>query len=302
MMGADNIIEFNDAITDLDRLIQNNQDDAWIDFPGAGQHNQYTVIKARRVLEGTLAELEGLLDGRANEPDIENLIAPGQFNVIDISELPSTGQRLVVSKIRRDVTQLLERNRAGVENAIFFADELNKFAPRNPRGQLARLKEELDDTAERGRAVGATLLGVEQYPSEISSAIIGNVATKAYSRLGRQEMKKSLYQGLTDQKKTTITRLQSGYMMVNHDRYQEPVLTRFPRPPCTQEAPKKYRVYNNVMREAPEKNQNIVGEILREDVVTEDDINTENVIAQLEEQMVTDDAIEKFRETVLEIE
>ena len=190
MMGADNIIKFNDAITDLDRLIQNNQGDAWIDFPGAGQHNQYTVIKARRVLEGTLAELEGLLDGRANEPDIENLIAPGQFNVIDISELPSTGQRLVVSKIRRDVTQLLERNRAGVENAIFFADELNKFAPRNPRGQLARLKEELDDTAERGRAVGATLLGVEQYPSEISSAIIGNVATKAYSRLGRQEMEK----------------------------------------------------------------------------------------------------------------
>ena len=56
------------------------------------------------------------------------------------------------------------------------------------------------------------------------------------------------------------------------------------------------------MREAPEENQNIVGEILREDVVTEDDINTENVIAQLEEQMVTDDAIEEFRETVLEIE
>jgi hypothetical protein len=200
-------------------------------------HHIETIRKTLRIISsGIMERFKGLVCGTAEPLDVEDIVEPGFFNVIDISRLRAPAQRLVIGKVVSDVQSYLERVKG--RHIVYLADELSKFAPKTAReGPIAGIKAILDDIAERGRSIGSILLGIQQYPSQTSDDILGNVATSAYARMKPMELDAAPYRGYSREKKLMIQELNKGFVLVEHDVFKDLVLVRFPKPPCAQSRP-----------------------------------------------------------------
>ena len=265
---ADNLRSFEQVADQLEEALLSagsantttvlNRDDA-------NRHNTATIRKGIRIFEGLVDDNSGFLDGYSDSIDVDEMLTSGRLTVIDIDKCTPRQKRAVVSLVRREIQDRLDRRVADVDNVLIVADELNKFAPRSTANEsIKEVKNDIVDMAERGRSIGTALLGIEQYPSKIDRSVTENVATMAFSRLRMTEMGNRLYQTLSDEKKETVTRLEAGYMMVDFDNFQEPVLTRYPRPPCAQEQPDVFESANEVWRSVPEGRRRRAVEELRD--------------------------------------
>jgi hypothetical protein len=116
----------------------------------------------------------------------------GDFWIIDINQLKDNEKRMVFLSVLSDVSYILEEKKSGSKQievygdiysvetfpsrVAIFVDELNKFAP-STRSVYSPIKNFLVDIAARGRSIGLSLIGAEQFASQIDDEILGNVST-----------------------------------------------------------------------------------------------------------------------------
>jgi hypothetical protein len=168
-----------------------------------------------------------------SETDRPSVLARGRAIVIDIQRLPENGQRLVFAKVVRDIQNCMEdmeqRRALGLDGVIIFVDELNKFAPAGPGSPL---KAQLIDITARGRSSNVSLIGAEQFASEVDKQIFDNSATRVFGRTGSSEITGQVYRRLSNEMRVKLTTLSQGFMLIDNNRFAEPLLARFPLPPC----------------------------------------------------------------------
>lgn len=239
------IQDFEDAIDELDDMIRNARGQ-WVTSRTGATHHGATALKAKRILQGIRNRFKGLIEGKSKPLPINELLVGGRLSVVDVQRLSPPAQRLVFSKIHADTMHRLEEGTAGVRKIVYMIDELNKFAPKVAKPPISGIRYIVDDIAARGRSIGAILFGIEQYPSDISDATIGNVSTLILCRMKSTELDAHLYRGISREVKQIIQRLPKGYAIIIHDRFTSPILIRFPRPPCAQKRPIEYSLLSHV--------------------------------------------------------
>ena len=166
---------------------------------------------------------------------------PGHVVVIDIAQLPDYLQNLVVG----DVIDLIRRAKTGIPpddytdeedralpalgTVILFADELNKFAPR--QGQARSITRHLREVSERGRSEGIILFGAEQFRTGVDDRVTGNCSTLVFGRTTAAEANKDQeIKGLPGSQSQRVPFLRKGELLVSHTRFSAGTLKlRFPR-------------------------------------------------------------------------
>ena len=171
---------------------------------------------------------------------ILNHIEPGHAVVIDIAQLPDYIQSFVVG----DVIELVRQTKMGnaefdgedtekesphLETVILFADELNKFAPRNHADRS--ITRHLREVSERGRSEGIILFGAEQFRTGVDNQVTGNSSTQVFGRTTAVEAGRDPeIKGLPGKQNNRVAFLRKGELMVSHTRFSAGTIKlRFPR-------------------------------------------------------------------------
>jgi len=152
--------------------------------------------------------------------------------VIDIQKLGFYPRKLVFEKVISEFVSRLESKRLKVSKLILFMDELNKYAPPSHSPDIASLKAKLIDISARGRSIGLTLFGAEQFKSKIDSNILGNVSTDIYGKTKEAELIDPLYNKFSKELREKIRRFKKEDKLLDHELFDAPVFARMPRPPC----------------------------------------------------------------------
>lgn len=189
------------------------------------------------------AELAGSRSGERRQcqtSDILKHLGPGKVVVIDIEPLPEYLQTLVVG----DVLDLIIGAKLGggeeqqdeqpdIGRVVVFADELNKYAPKQGGGSLT---DSLLEITERGRSLGIVLFGAEQFRPGVHDRVLGNCATNVFGRTSAVEIKKeSAYRMLNQTQQSSLSRLPQGSLMIQHPVFTSAVVkVNFPRPAYAQ--------------------------------------------------------------------
>ncbi|RJS91381.1 ATP-binding protein [Candidatus Bathyarchaeota archaeon] len=254
LCSIEEIQSFDDAILELEYMIREGER-GWVTSRTGATHHSATALKAKRILEGIRNRFRGLIEGKSEPLPIEDLLVKGRLSVIDVQRLSEPAQRLVFSKVHADTIRKLEEGTAGVKKIVYLIDELNKFAPKAAKPPISGIRDIIDDIAARGRSIGAILMGIEQYPSQISDTTTGNVSTFILCRMKAPELDAHLYRGISNQVRQVIQRLPKGYAVIVHDTFTSPIIIRFPRPPCAQHRPIEYDLLSYIASKTPRKNR-----------------------------------------------
>ena len=169
--------------------------------------------------------------------DILKHLGPGKVVVIDIEPLPDYLQTLVFGDILKIIVDAklgdTDENQQDIGRVVVFADELNKYAPKQGGGSLT---ENLLEITERGRSLGIVLFGAEQFRSGVHDRVIGNCATNVFGRTSAVEIRKAQeYKMLNQTQQQSLTRLPQGTLMIQHPVFTSAVVKiNFPRPAYAQ--------------------------------------------------------------------
>lgn len=170
-------------------------------------------------------------------------ISPGELWVIDIKPLKDFEQRMVFFSILSDLEILLEHKREGENKVIIreetisidefpsrvcvFIDELNKFAPASQRAS-SPIKRFVVEIASRGRSIGLTLLGAEQFASEIDEEVLGNTSTYLVGRTEEFELSNKFYRRFPEGLRKRTPYLHAGELVLSHEAYSTPFIINYP--------------------------------------------------------------------------
>jgi hypothetical protein len=161
-----------------------------------------------------------------------NELEDKQVWVIDIQQLGFYARKLVFEKVITEFEKRLEAKELKVNKLILFMDELNKYAPSHQSAEVASLKAKLIDISARGRSIGLSLFGAEQFKSKVDQNIIGNVSTDIYGKTKESELIDPIYRKFSDEIKEKIRRFSKGEKLIDHELFDAPIFARMPRPPC----------------------------------------------------------------------
>jgi hypothetical protein len=186
-----------------------------------------------------LDSLAGLFDGLICTGGVDPVDIPlgdlynGSIFVIDIQSLNDRGQGMVFSKVlQRVYRQLLDKNeKRDFDTCIFFIDELNKFAPGDKDIKVA-VKQSVVEICARGRSIGVSLFGVEQFMSQIERQVVDNSSTIIYGRTGPAELMTTNYSWLDPDMRNRLTTVPRGTFLLKHAKFVQPVFCKFPFPTC----------------------------------------------------------------------
>ena len=162
-------------------------------------------------------------------------LQPGHIAVVDIAQLPDYLQAFVVGDVIAALREPQWSDVPGHENGrttdrhpiILFADELNKFAPR--QGGTRSLTRHLREISERGRSEGIVLFGAEQFRTSVDDRVTGNSSTQVFGRTTAVESQKDREIRSRPQSKR-VPFLRKGELLVSHTRFSAGTLkVRFPR-------------------------------------------------------------------------
>jgi len=145
------------------------------------------------------------------------------INIIQLYRLSDDEKRVVVNAVLRRVTEALEQGVANFNRAVVFIDELNKYAPR----EKSPIKELIIDIAARGRDLMLSLIGAEQFASEIDTEVYENCSTKVIGQSGTAELSEPIYKYLLGFKEYA-TMLEKGQMIIYHPPLRIPLIVSFP--------------------------------------------------------------------------
>ena len=188
----------------------------------------------RETLEAVIRRLQGL-QYRASQiiewtkpngrPITFQSLTPG-FNVIQLYGLSEDAKKLVVNAVIRHIRDGLQQAQKHVDRVVVVVDELNVYAPpsRSP------IKDQILDVVARGRDLGLTLIGAEQFASEIDESILGNSNTRVVGRSDTGEVADIKVYRFLGGFRDVAPILQKGQMLVYHPAHTSAVIIHFPVP------------------------------------------------------------------------
>lgn len=197
-------------------------------------HEKEVFYKTAKNLDSLSGVYEGLIaTGGIDSVDIplERLENESIF-IIDMQALNDKGQRMVFNKVLKRVYDILSTKKyVDFDTVIFFVDELNKFAPKEEIRRTP-IKQSLIEICARGRSIGVSLFGVEQFMSQIDRQVVDNCSTIVYGRTGAGELNTENYAWLPEEIKMRLTSIPRGSFLLKHAKFTQPIFVRFPYPTC----------------------------------------------------------------------
>jgi hypothetical protein len=194
-----------------------------------------TWLKLYNQLRGFESKYGGLITGY--EDEVVELpytsLRDREVWVIDLQQLDFYPRKLVFEKVISEFEARLEERRLKVDRIILFMDELNKYAPSQHAPEVASLKAKLIDVSARGRSIGFSLFGAEQFKSRVEQNIMGNVSTDIYGKTKESELLEGVYRKFSDEIKGRMRRFGRGEKLLDHELFEAPIFVSLPRPPCT---------------------------------------------------------------------
>ncbi len=199
-------------------------------------HHVNTVQKFLNRLNKILHSRILTKDKPSGKPlDISNIEA-GDFWVIDINPLKDNEKRAVFFSILSDLSYILENRKQGDPKYItfpsrvaIFVDELNKFAP-STKSLYSPIKHFLIDIAARGRSIGLSLIGAQQFASQIDEEILGNCSTYLIGKTDSVELSNKFYKKLSEGLLKRVENLKAGQSVLVHEAIRVPIFIRYPIP------------------------------------------------------------------------
>lgn len=162
----------------------------------------------------------------------------GSTVVIDIAQLPDYLQSFIVG----DIITLIRNAKSGniefeddtdefpeLETVLLFADELNKFAPKQHSQRT--ITKHLREISERGRSEGIILCGAEQFRTGVDTQVTGNSSTQVFGRTTAVEANRDTeIKELPNNQRQRVPFLQKGELLIQHPRFSAGTLKiRFPK-------------------------------------------------------------------------
>lgn len=192
-------------------------------------HSVHTIRKMYNRLSNLQNRFGGLIaqQGRSFGP-FDARSEPGSVVVIDVANLRSEEQDLVFAAFISRLRERMELGELGVERLVVAVDELNKYAPSG--GGDTYVVRALRDIAARGRYLGLTLFGAQQFRSRVDKEIVGNAATHAFGHIEFEELAQPGYSHFSPAVREKLGSLKTGEMLIKHPHFSQPVFVRFPRP------------------------------------------------------------------------
>jgi len=177
---------------------------------------------------------------RGNPLDVTELDLSDLW-IVDIEPLRDNEQRMVFFSVLSKLQSILMKKKRGEQvtedgrslssfpsRVSIFVDELNKFAP---SGRISSsIKQFIKDIAARGRSIGLTLIGAQQFASQIDEEILGNCSTFLIGRSEELETSGRFYRRIPDGLRKRIGYLRQGELVFLHDPLQFPFVINFPKP------------------------------------------------------------------------
>jgi hypothetical protein len=148
------------------------------------------------------------------------------LHVIQLYRLTEAEKRLVVNAVIRELSQGLEQPNRQINRVLVIADELNKYAP---SGAMSPMKEQIIDIVARGRDLQLTLIGAQQFASQVDDQVYGNSETKVVGYSDISEVSNPIYKYLGDLR-DQVPNLKKGQLILKHPVYPSPLIIWFPTP------------------------------------------------------------------------
>lgn len=195
-------------------------------------HHVRTMEKMLRRFIGFGERFAGLISDEGGDGPFASTFTfeAGKIYVVDVSMLTTSAQDLLFSAAVTSLRQRMERQDLGVGRLVVVVDELNKYAPSG--GATSAVAEALREIAARGRYLGLTLFGAQQFKSRVDKEVVGNAATHVFGHIEAEELAQPGYGYLSDAVKEKLRTLEQGEVLVKHPHFAQPIFVRFPRPGC----------------------------------------------------------------------
>jgi uncharacterized protein len=197
---------------------------------GVDSHHPHTIRKMRNRLRGLGSRFGGLISERSDPtgPLEDGPFEPGTVYVVDVAALDSESQDLVFAAFVSGLKERMEQKKLGVGKLIVVVDELNKYAPSG--GRDTYVLKSLREIAARGRYMGLTLFGAQQFRSRVDKEVVGNAATHAFGHIEAEELAQPGYGYFSPAVKEKLATLETGQVLLKHPHFAQPIFVRFPRP------------------------------------------------------------------------
>lgn len=196
-------------------------------------HHVHTIRKMLNRLDNLGNRFQGLIatgkDARAQGPtEDEEGFQDRTVYVVDVAQLGTEEQDLVFAALITRLRERMEEQRLGVGRLVVVVDELNKYAPSG--GSETYVVKSLKEIAARGRYLGLTLFGAQQFRSRVDKEVVGNAATHAFGHIEVEELSQPGYSYFGAAVKEKLGSLEPGEVLIKHPHFAQPIFIRFPRP------------------------------------------------------------------------
>jgi len=233
--------------TSLRELIAIIQDQLrYAEMKNQSQIESHSALTARKMYN-RINNLGGRFSGLISENGaptgpFDDPFEPNTVYVVDVAGLDSDSQDLVFAGFIKKLRQKMEAGELGVGRLVVVVDELNKYAPSG--GSETYVVRSLREIAARGRYLGLTLFGAQQFRSRVDKEIVGNAATHAFGHVEAEELAQPGYSYFSPAIKEKLGALKPGEVLLKHPHFAQPVFLNFPVPACLkgQDGLRKYPV------------------------------------------------------------
>jgi DNA helicase HerA-like ATPase len=232
---GDGRTSFSQLMRDLIRQLDNAGSKQTI-YIASSSHHVSTVQKFLNRLNKILNSRVLIKDKPSGRPLKISNIEAGDFWIIDINPLKDNEKRMVFFSILSDLSSILESKKQGdpdfetfPSRVAIFVDELNKFAP-STRSSYSPIKNFLIEIAARGRSIGLSLIGAEQFASQIDEEILGNCSTYLIGKTDNVELSNKFYKKLPEGLQKRVENLRAGQLVLIHEAIKVPIFIRYPIP------------------------------------------------------------------------
>lgn len=220
-------------------------------------HHAHTVRKMLNRIGNLGRRYGGLIaEQGAAEGPLGETFEPGRVYVVDVSQLDSEAQDLVFAAFITKLRERMENQDLGVGRLIVVVDELNKYA--STSGGDSYVAKSLREIAARGRYLGLTLFGAQQFRSRVDKEIVGNSATHAFGHIESEELAQPGYGHFSPAIKEKLATLSPGEVLIKHPHFAQPVFVRFPRP-ASMKGSEGMRLY-------PRRQRRAIDEMIRDEL------------------------------------
>ncbi|MBS1718062.1 MAG: ATP-binding protein [Armatimonadetes bacterium] len=217
------------TIDDLLAIVEEQIGEARANQGSFRGHHVFTMAKMRNRIKSVKDRFPGLvaMDGHTQGPFSQPLEHQTLY-VIDVAKLSLEAQELVFAIFISELHSRMELGTLGVARTIVVVDELNKYVPSS--GAENHIARALTEIASRGRYMGLTLFGAQQFRSRVDKEVVGNCASHAFGHIEAEELAQPGYSYFSPAVKEKLANLETGQVLLKHPYFGQPVFLRFPRP------------------------------------------------------------------------